>query len=84
MTLKITLDKLAKTLSDKAAEKNTPLQESIDAFKALTAYYAAQQKRSKNQPDDEPDSEGFSFAGNDEVVNGSPGQRAQVRARRNS
>ena len=81
MTLKSTLDKLAKTLSDKAAEKNTPLQESIDAFKALTAYYAAQQKNRKNRDDDEPDSEGFSFAGSDEVVNGG---NTQVRARRNS
>ena len=82
MTLKTTLDKWASELSTKAAQKDTPLQESTDAFKAVTAYYAAQQKSRKNQADDEPDSEGFSFA--DEVVNGSPGQRAQVRARRNS
>ena len=41
MTLEKTLDKWASTLSDKAAEKDTPLQESIDAFKAVTAYYAA-------------------------------------------
>ena len=82
MTLKSTLDKWAELLSTKAAQKDTPLQESTDAFKAVTAYYAAQQKSRKNQPEDEGDSEGFSFA--DEVVNGSPGQRAQVRARRNS
>jgi hypothetical protein len=84
MTLKQTLDKLASQLSDKAAKDNTPLQESIDAFKALTAYYAAQQKNRKNQADDEPDSQGFSFAGSDEVVNGSPGQRKAVHPRRNS
>jgi len=82
MTLKATLDKWATELSTKAAQKDTSLQESTDAFKAVTAYYAAQQKLRKNQPEDEADSEGFSFA--EEVVNGSPGQRAQVRARRNS
>lgn len=82
MTLKSILDDWAEKLSTKAAQKDTPLQESTDAFKAVTAYYAAQQKLRKNQPEDEADSEGFSFA--DEVVNGSPGQRAQVRARRNS
>ena len=84
MSLQQTLDKLAKTLSDKAAQKDTPLQESIDAFKALTAYYAAQQKRRGKQDDEEPDSEGFSFAGSDEVVNGESRQHPQVRARRNS
>lgn len=72
-TLKATLDKWATDLSTKAAQKDTPLQESTDAFKAVTAYYAAQQKSAKNQPQDEDESGGFSFA--DEVVNGSPGQR---------
>ena len=81
MTLKSTLDKLAKTLSDKAAEKNTPLQESIDAFKALTAYYAAQQKHAKKPSDDDDEPGGFNFSGSDEVVNGG---NTQVRARRNS
>ena len=82
MTLKTTLDKWASELATKAALKTTMIQESTDAFKAVTAYYGALQKSRKNQPEDEGDSEGFSFA--DEVVNGSPGQRAQVRARRNS
>ena len=82
MTLKAIMDKWAKELSTKAAQSTTTIQESTDAFKAVTAYYAAQQKLRKNQPDEEADSEGFSFA--DEVVNGSPGERAQVRARRNS
>ena len=84
MTLKSTLDKWATELSTKAAQKDTSLQESTDAFKAVTAYYAAQQKMRKKQPDDEDDSGGFSFDSGNEVVNGSPGQRAQVRARRNS
>lgn len=82
MTLKATLDKWASELATKAAQKDTLLQESTDAFKAVTAYYAAQQKIAKKNPDDEDEPGGFSFA--DEVVNGSPGQRAQVRARRNS
>ena len=81
MTLKATLDKWASDLSTKAAEKNTPLQESTDAFKAVTAYYAAQQKTRKNQAEDEPESSGFSFA--DEVVNGDR-QHPQVRSRRSS
>ena len=83
MTLKQTLDKWADELSTKAAEKDTSLQESTDAFKAVTSYYAATQKRGKKATDDDdPPDGGFTF--NDEVVNGSPGQRAQVRARRNS
>ena len=83
MTLKSTLDKWATDLSAKAADKDTTIQESTDAFKAVTSYYAATQKRGKKSAeDDEPPDGGFTF--NDEVVNGSPGQRAQVRARRNS
>lgn len=79
--LKKTLDDWANKLAKKAAENSTPLQESTDAFKAVTAYYAAQQKARKNQGDDEPDTEGFSFAGSNEVVNGG---NPAVRARRNS
>ena len=85
MTLKQTLDDWANKLATKAAEKDTPLQESTDAFKAVTAYYAATQKRAK-KPDeeDEPDSSGFNFAHGAEVVNGEPGQRKAVHSRRNS
>ena len=83
MSLKKILDDWATTLSTKATEKGTTLQESTDAFKAVTSYYAATQKRGKKvTDDDDPPDGGFTF--NDEVVNGSPGQRAQVRARRNS
>ena len=87
MTLKTTLDKWASELATKAALKTTMIQESTDAFKAVTAYYAAQQKSRKNQPEDEADLDEdgkpkWSFA--DEVVNGSPGQSSKVRARRNS
>ena len=85
MTLKQTLDDWANKLATKAAEKDTPLQESTDAFKAVTSYYAAQQKLSlKSGKDDEPETGGFSFGQSDEVVNGSPGQHKTVHPRRNS
>ena len=78
-----TLDSWAGKLSDKAAKDDTPLQESIDAFKAVTAYYAAKGKRARKTDEDEPDEAGaFTFAGSDEVVHGSRDQK--VRARRNS
>jgi cytochrome c553 len=81
MTLKSILNKWAEELAAKAAQKDTCLQESTDAFKAVTAYYAAQQKTRKNQAEDEPEPGGFSFA--DEVGNGER-QHPQVRTRRNS
>lgn len=84
MTLAKILDQWAENLSKKAAEKDTPLQESTDAFKAVTAYFAVQQKRAKKTDDDEPETGGaFTFAGAEEVVHGER-QYPQVRARRNS
>ena len=68
MNLKAEMDKFAAVLIKKASEDNTPLVERIDAFKAVTAYYAAQQKNRKGQSDEEPDPSGFTFA--DEVVHG--------------
>ena len=82
MTLKQTLDQWAQKLATKAAQDATPLQESTDAFKAVTAYYAAKGKRARKQDEDEPDSGEFTFAGSDEVIHGSRGQK--VRASRNS
>ena len=86
MTLKQTLDDWANKLATKAAEKDTPLQESTDAFKAVTAYYAATQKRARKsgEDDDPPEPGGFSFEHGSEVVNGEPGQRKAVHPRRNS
>ena len=80
------LDEWAEQLSDKAAQKDTPLQESTDAFKAVTAYYAAQQKRARKSGDeDEPEPGGFSFANSGEVIDGdSRKQRASLHPRRNS
>ena len=66
-------------LRKKAEEKNTPLQESIDAFKAVTAYYAVELKqRKKSGDDEEPDDGGFTFgeAGN--------GGSSKIPSRRNS
>ena len=84
MTLKQTLDKWAGELSVKAAQKDTPLQESTDAFKAVTAYYLGQQKNAKKHSDDDESGEGgFNFATSDEVVNGDRAN-PQVRTRRNS
>lgn len=79
MTLTQLLDKWAESLRDKAAQKDTSLQESTDAFKAVAAYHATQQKGRKKNEDDESDSDGFSFA--DEVVNGGNPKAA---TRRNS
>ena len=77
--LKKTMDTLAEAIAAKASEKDTPLQERIDAFKALTAYYAAQQKRAKKSAEDEPDEGGFSFSNEAQHGNGE-----KVRARRTS
>lgn len=82
MSLKKILDEWAKKLSAKASEKDTPLQESTDAFKAVTAYFTALGKKRQDHPDAEDETGEFSFA--DEVVNGSPGQHTKVRARRDS
>ena len=80
MSLKKILDEWAKKLSTKAAEKDTPLQESTDAFKAVTAYYTALGKNAKKHPLDEDDEGAFSFA-NSEVVNGGS---SKVRTSRDS
>lgn len=80
MKLKEALDKAATALIEKVKQKDTPLQESIDAFKAVTSYYAAQQKGrgKKSESDEDEESGGFSFgeAGN--------GGNPKVPARRNS
>ena len=85
MTLKNILDDWAEKLCAKAAQNDTTIQESTDAFKAVTSFYAATQKRGKKSADDEDPSEpgGFSFEHGNEVVNGDR-QHPQVRTRRNS
>lgn len=82
MNLKKIMDTWAESLSNKALEDATSLQESTDAFKAVTAYYAAQQKgRKKSTEDDPDDSGGFSFA-DEGAAHGGNGQK--VPARRSS
>ena len=81
MTLQQIMDKWAKGLCDKASRDTTPLAESTDAFKAVTAYYAARQKLAKKTGEEDDDSEGFRFD-QIEVPNG--GGSTKVRAGRNS
>lgn len=49
------LDILAKSVSEKAAESATSLQESIDALKALTAYALAKRKLGADEDEDGSD-----------------------------
>ena len=81
MTLQKTMDKWAQDLCKKASEKDTPLPESTDAFKAVTAYYAARQKLAKKNGEEDDDPDGFRFD-QIEVPNGSGSSK--VRANRNS
>lgn len=81
MSLQKTLDAWAEKLSKKAADDKTPLQESIDAFKAVTAYFAAKQKTAKKTPDADDADGGFSFTASDEVIHG---RTPKIRAGRNS
>lgn len=81
MTFEKTMADLAKQIATKASHKDTPLQESIDAFKGLTAYYAARVKNRNKSVDDEVDDSGdFNFEA--EGQNG--GQHPKVPASRNS
>ena len=70
-TLQDSLDKLAKDIADKAAQKDTAFTETIDAFKALHAYYALRLKN-KGAGDETLDSGDFDFASGvpQEVANG--------------
>ena len=79
MTLKQTLDDWADKLAKKAADKDTTLQESTDAFKAVAGYFAATQKRGKKHDEEPEETGGFSFDKQSEVANGDR-QRAKVRA----
>jgi len=81
MNLQQTMDKWAKGLFDKATKDNTPLAEATDAFKAVTAYYAARQKLAKKHGEEDDDPDGFRFD-QIEVPNG--GGSTKIRASRNS
>lgn len=74
MSLKSELEHLAATIAKKAQEAKTPLQESVDALKALTGLYSALQKgRKGSDGDDEGDTfDDFAaqIAGNEEKADG--------------
>ena len=58
MSLKTDLATLAHVIAEKAAHKDTTIQEATDALKSLTAYYAVLQKGRKPSEDD---SDGANF-----------------------
>ena len=60
MTLRQTLEQLARDISKRAGEAATPFAESVDALKALTALYGTLAK-DKTKPDDD-ESNGFTMA----------------------
>lgn len=83
--LRAELDTLAAKIAKNAALSDTSLQESVDALKALTSYYAATQKVDAKGGGDEPDEDAPTFsnfsaqiAEPKEGLNG----RTQIRGRR--
>ena len=58
MTAKHQIEKLALSVANKAMEKDTPLQDQIDALKVLNPYYIALTK-SKKKGDEETDEPSF-------------------------
>lgn len=86
MNLRDELDKLAEQIAKKASLSDTSLQESIDALKVLTPYYALTQKLKTG---DEDPSDGATFdtfsaeiTGTEERQNGRTTGSAQIRSRR--
>lgn len=80
--VKSALDDLSKDIATKAAHKDTPFSERLDAFKNLTAYYALLLKH-KGKDDSDPDEPGFgqfgqAFDADEEPANG----QTSVRSRR--
>lgn len=88
MTLRTDLDSLAAKIAKNAALSATSLQESVDALKALTSYYATVQKvDAKGQQDDEPGGatfEAFSRSLEDHQEEHPNGRAAVHRRQRNS
>lgn len=78
------LAKLAKSIVQKAVLDTTPFDESVDAFKALTAYYALRLKH--KTADDEDSDGGFSFdnAGFAGAEQPNGGQAVRSRPRRST
>lgn len=88
MTLETDLKSLASAISKKAQDKDTPLQNSTDALKALTGLYAVLNKNksnaSDNDGDDMPSFDTFSAAvkepENGSAVSMEAGNRRRKRA----
>lgn len=83
--LRTDLDKLAGQIAKKAAQDATSLQESVDALKALTPYYALTQKLAAKSGDDETDGatfEAFSAQLVEPQEDRPNGRSPQVRSRR--
>lgn len=59
--LRADLDKLAANVAQKATLSATSLQESVDALKALTSYYAATQKVDAKNGGDDSDEDAPTF-----------------------
>ncbi len=84
MTLRSNLEKLSEYIAKKAADKDTSLQEMVDALKALTPYYALTAKLdAKGSGDDEGDGatfEAFS-TGIEQASEERPNGRKTIRSR---
>jgi hypothetical protein len=80
MTLRSNLDDLAASVAEKAQKTETPLQDSTDALKALTALYTALEKNRGQSDDGNEDTPSFEHFSKSlqEPVNGSP----EIRDRR--
>lgn len=81
MTLKTDLDTLAASIALKAALSDTSLQESVDALKALTQYYAVLQKGKKADDEDEDGTFADFAASIGEAANEGSGHGKAVRGR---
>ena len=57
--LKITLDAFGEEIAKAARTEATPLDQKLDAFKALTAYYALLLKRRKDGEEADEDEPSF-------------------------
>lgn len=73
MTLKQSLDTLAKHIAKKAADKDTSLQESTDALKALTQLFAVLNKGKKPEVETSDEDTFEDLANRIEAANGQTG-----------
>lgn len=79
MTVREDLDRVANRVANKAAEDGTALELSVDALKALTAYYTAITKPRKSEA--EPDEDASTFANFEQSIRAAEGSPDVVKAR---